>query len=78
MEKQAWEQGEKKKKDKMSNTPVSAFQKVSFESSVLSKVLTHPWHFSASTFTPKNSKLLYGKEKTEVALEGSEGLIQLV
>lgn len=58
-EKQVWQQEEKE----MSNTSVSAFQKGLFESSVVPQVLTHPWHFSASTFTLKQSKLLNGGVK---------------
>lgn len=58
-EKKIWQQEEKE----MSNTSVSAFQKGLFESSVVPKVLTHPWHFSASTFTLKQNKLLYGGVK---------------
>lgn len=37
-EKQVWQQ----EKKEMSNTSVSAFQKLLFESSVVPKVLTHP------------------------------------
>lgn len=58
-EKQVWQQEEKE----MSNTSVSAFQKGLFGSSLVPKVLTHPWHFSASTFTLKQSKLLNGGVK---------------
>lgn len=58
-EKQVWQEEEKE----MSNTSVSAFQMGLFESSVVPKVLTHPWHFSTSTFTLKQSKLLNGGVK---------------
>lgn len=64
-EKQVWQQEEKE----MSNTSVSVFQKGLFESSVVPKVLTHPWHFSASTFTLKQSKFLYGGVKQDCTEE---------